>query len=156
MGRRWILGLLVCVALPACAKHIAAPLNSDLLAPPPHSVKLVSSSRNGRGPGGVGGFESSAEAFVVYASTDQRAILIAWYQTLAAADYHYDVQDHGDTVELTAFSKDDTTRHANVTLTRDLPTEVIRVYTSASTNTTPFATAPSGTETYVAVVVGHG
>ncbi len=156
MGRRWIVALLVCVTLPGCAKHIAAPVNEPLLTPPPHSVKLVSSSRNGRGPGGIGGFETSANAFIVYASTDPRITLIAWYQTLAAPHYRYDVQDHGDTIEFSAFPKNSTTRHVNVTLTSDLPTDVIRVYTSASTNTTPLAPAPTGTKTYIAVVVGDG
>lgn len=133
MGRRWILALLCCVTLPSCAKPIAEPVNEPLLAPPPHSAELVSSSRNGRGPGGVGGFETSANAFVVYASTDPRDTLVSWYRNLTAADYRYDVQDKGNTVEITAFSKRDATLHANVTMSSDLPTNVINVYTSAST-----------------------
>ena len=135
---------------------IAAPINETLLAPPPQSVRLISSSRNGNGSGGIGGFETSANAFIVYASTDQRDSLVAWYRTLAASDYRYDIQNHGDTIEITAFAKNDASRHANVTLTSDLPSDIIRAYTSASTHTVPLATAPTGTKTYIAVVAGRG
>ena len=156
MGRRSILALLVCFTLPGCAKHIAAPVNSPLLAPPPHSVKLVSASRNGRGPGGIGGFETSANAFVVYASTDPSETVVVWYKTLVAADYNFDIQDHGNTTEITAFPKDGTTRHANVTITSELPTDIIRAYTSASTKPTTLAPPPTGTKSYIAVVIGDG
>ena len=153
MARRWTLALLVCVTLSSCAKHIAAPANEPLLAPPPHSVKLVSSSHDGRGPGGIGGFETSASVFIVYASTDALDTLLARYRTLAASDYRYSIQDHGATVELTAFSKRHKNRSGIVTFTTELPTDMIRVYTSASTTLAP---PPTGTKTYIAVAMGEG
>ena len=156
MWRHWVLGLLCLVAFPGCARHIAAPVTDPLLAPPPHSVKLLSSSRDGRGPGGIGGFETSAYAFIVYASRDPRDILIAWYQNRAAPSYRYGIQNRGDSIDITAFSKRDTMRHADVTLSSDLPADAIRAYRSATTNATALATAPADTRTYVTVVIGRG
>lgn len=156
MRRRWMVALLVCVTLSSCAKHIAAPVNEALLAAPPHSVKLVSSTRNGRGPGGIGGFETSASAFVVYASTDPLDILVAWYKTLAAVGYRYNIQERGATVEITLFSKRHKNRTGNVTLTGDLPTDIIHAYTSDASNPIPLAPTPPGTKTYIAVAVGDG
>lgn len=54
-------------------------------------------------------------------TTDPRDTLVAWYRNPAAADYRYDVHDTGDTIEITAFSKRDATRHAKVTCPATYP-----------------------------------
>ena len=94
--------------------------------------------------------------FIVYASTDPSETLVAWYKTLAAPDYRYNIQDHGTTVEITAFSKHHKDRTGNVTLTSALPTDIIRAYTSDASNTIALAPTPPGTKTYIAVAIGDG
>ena len=54
-------------------------------------------------------------------TTDPRGTLVAWYRNPAAVDYRYDVHDTGDTIEITAFSKRDATRHAKVTCPATYP-----------------------------------
>ncbi len=158
MKRGWRnLAVLSFVALSGCAKHIAAPSNDPLLRRPPHSVMLISANRNGNGPGGIGGFQTSANAFVVYASTDPRDTLVTWYQNLAANDYRTDVQDHGDFIEIDAFSKHEKGLTATVQLSNDLPTDVIHAYiTGPTTKSTELAKAPPDTKTYIAVAIGRG
>ena len=142
------------IALTGCTRSIAPPKHEKLLGRPPNAVTMTSGSRKGA-HGGIGGADTSAVAFVVYASMDRPDDVLRWYRTHLANSYQTNEQNRSDVTEITAFSIADKQIHGNVTIGPEFPLDAVHAY-SPNTVLADLPTAGPGARTYVLAVAAAG